>query len=425
MDEEKDMIMIRPRELMRLQIIQKIFGKQINQQEAAETLKLSDRQIRRIVKRVREEGEIGIVHRWRGKTGRHCINDKKKQKIIKIYRKTYTGFGPTLASEKMEEREGLKVNDETLRLWLIEEGLWKVKRHRKEKKRSWRARKKHVGEMVQLDGSHHGWLEDRGPKLVLMGYVDDADGDLYAEFHKYEGTEPAMSSLNGYIKKKGIPRSIYLDKHSTYKNNQKQKYKDWPFRDQEELTQFSRACKQLGIELIYANSPQAKGRVERMFETLQDRLVKEMRLEGIKTLKEANAFLKSYLPVFNKKFNVVARESGNLHTSARGLDLKEILSIQKEHVLRNDRTVKHENKLYQILNRTRARKVVVCRYLDGRIEIKNGKKRFQYKIIEERPKRVVPRKVKPRIRYIPPANSPWRRFKINEKPVKRKETAFI
>ncbi len=307
MDEEKDMIMIRPKELMRLQIIQKIFGKQINQQEAAETLKLSDRQIRRMVKRVREEGEKGIIHRWRGKTGRHCINDKEKQKIIKTYRRIYTGFGPTLASEKMEEREGLKVNDETLRLWLIEEGLWKVKRHRKEKKRSWRERKKHVGEMVQLDGSHHDWLEDRGPRLVLMGYVDDANGKGYAEFHEYEGTEPAMSSLNGYIKKNGIPRSIYLDKHSTYKNNQKQKYKDWPFRDQEELTQFSRACKQLGIELIYANIPQAKGRVERMFETLQDRLVKEMRLEGIKTLKEANSFLKKYLPIFNEKFNVLER----------------------------------------------------------------------------------------------------------------------
>lgn len=425
MDEEKDMIMIRSKELMRLQIIQKIFGKQINQQEAAETLKLSDRQIRRIVKRVSEEGETGIIHRWRGKTGRRRINEKEKQKIIKTYRGIYAGFGPTLASEKMEEREGLKVNDETLRLWLIEEGLWKVKRHRKEKKRSWRARKKHVGEMIQLDGSHHGWLEDRGPKLVVMGYIDDADGKVYAEFHKYEGTEPAMSSLNGYIKKNGIPRSIYLDKHSTYKNNQKQKYKDWPFRDQEELTQFSRACKQLGIELIYANSPQAKGRVERMFETLQDRLVKEMRLEGIKTLTEANSFLKKYLPAFNKKFSVLARESGDLHTSAKGLDLKEILSIQKEHVLRNDRTVKHENRLYQVLDRTRARKVVVHKYLNGRIEIKHGKNRFRYKIIKERPEKVVLRKVKPRIRYIPPANAPWRRFKINTNPLKRKEMASI
>ena len=181
----------------------------------------------------------------------------------------------------------------------------------------------------------------------------------------------------------------------------------------------------MGIELIYANSPQAKGRVERMFETLQDRLVKEMRLEGIKTLKEANAFLKRYLPIFNKKFNVQARESGNLHTSVKGLNLKEILSIQKEHVLRNDRTVKHKKQLYQVLDRTRARKVIVYKYFDGRIEIKHGEKRLQYKIIEERPKKVVLRKVKPRIRYIPPANSPWRSFKINAKPLKRKELAFI
>jgi hypothetical protein len=425
MDKEKDIIMIKPKELDRLKIIQKVLERQINQQIAAEKLRISDRQVRRIVRRVREEGETGITHRWRGKRGRHRIDETVKRKIIGIYRREYEGFGPTLASEKMEEREGLKINDETLRLWLIEEGLWRIKRQRKEKKRSWRARKGHVGEMVQMDGSHHDWLEVLGSKLVLMGYVDDATGRLYAKFYEYEGTKPAMESMRGYIKKHGIPRSIYLDKHSTYKNNQKYKYADWPFRDKEELTQFARACNQLGIELIYANSPQAKGRVERMFETLQDRLVKEMRLEGIKTLKEANAFLRKYLPIFNKKFNVSARESGDLHLSAEGVDLNEILSVQTEHVLRNDRTVKHKKRLYQVLNRTRAQKVVTHEYLNGRMEIKSGKDRLQYKVIEERPLKTIQRKVKPRTRYVPPVNSPWRRFKINTKPSKREELAFV
>ena len=344
MDNQKDILMVRAKELKRLEVIRKVLEKGINQQEAAEVLRLSDRQIRRIVKRVRKEGERGVIHRLRGEPSCHRIKEKIKDKIIKLYRASYGDFGPTLACEKMLEREGLKVCDETLRLWLIQEDLWQVKRQREVKKRSWRARKEHIGEMVQMDGSHHDWLEGRGPKLVLMGYIDDATGRVYAKFYDYEGTKPAMDSLKGYIKIHGIPTSIYLDKHSTYKTNKKERYKDWPFRDKEELTQFARGCKQLGIELIHAHSPQAKGRVERVFGTLQDRLVKEMRLEGIKTLKEANEFLKRYLSGFNKKFNVSAKESGDYHQSSRGFNLDEILSIQTAHVLRNDRTVVHEDR---------------------------------------------------------------------------------
>jgi len=277
------------------------------------------------------------------------------------------------------------------------------------KRRSWRARKEHVGEMIQMDGSHHEWLEGRGPKLVLMGYVDDATGRLYGKFYEHEGTHPAMDSLRGYVKKHGLPKSIYLDKHSTYKINKRERYKEWPFRDKEEITQFARSCRQLGIELKYAHSPQAKGRVERVFKTLQDRLVKELRLAKINTLAEANRELGRYLSVFNKKFTVAAKQSGDMHRSAAGGRLHEILSIQTEHVLRNDRTLVHEKQWYQVLNRTRVQKVMVHEYLNGRVEIRSGKNRLNHKQINNRPERIQQkRKVKPPNRHIPPKGSYWR-----------------
>ncbi len=411
MDKTEDIFMVKGKELKRLEVIRKVLEKVIDQQEAAEVLRLSDRQVRRIVKRVRKEGARGIIHRLRGKPSCHRIDEQLKQKVLGLYGKVYRDFGPTLACEKMEAREGLKVCDETLRLWLIEGGLWQVKRQRGIKKLSWRARKEHYGEMVQMDGSHHDWLEGRGPKLVLMGYVDDATSRVWGRFYEYEGTKPAMDSLRRYIQKQGIPTSIYLDKHSTYKVNKAQRYKDWPFRDKEELTQFARACKQLGIDLIHAHSPQAKGRVERTFGTLQDRLVKEMRLAQVRTLKEANVFLGSYLPRFNRKFNALAKEPGDYHRTPRGFALNEVLSIQTEHALRNDRTMVHDKKWYQILNRTRAQKVTVHEYLNGRIMIHDRHCQLQYKPIDKLPKekrRYYVRKTRGFNRYQAPRNSIWR-----------------
>ncbi len=413
MEDREGILMIRPDELKRYQLITKIFDKHINQQEAAEQLGLSDRQVRRIVKRVRVEGERGVIHRLRGLKGARRIPDAVRSRALELYCERYSGFGPTLASEKLLELDRLHVSDETLRLWLAAEGLWHVDKRRNLKKRTWRARKDKFGQMVQMDGSHHDWLEGRGPKLVLMGYIDDATGRIYGEFFDFEGTIPAMGSLKGYIEHSGIPSQIYLDKHSTYKNNRKYQYTDWPFRDEEELTQFARACRQLGIELIYAHSPQAKGRIERLFRTLQDRLVKEMRLLGIKSCKEANEFLAKYIEKHNAKFAVPALRKGNAH---RRLDkrmiLDEILSVQTEHVLRNDRTVIHERKLYQVKNRIRAQRVTVFEYINGRMAIKSGQTRLRFNPITERPH--IPPQIKQvrviqrRPRYVPPRNSPWR-----------------
>jgi hypothetical protein len=411
MDQNKDIFMMNRQEIQRYQIIRKVLDRQINQQEASEVLKLSDRQIRRIVRRVRVDGESGVVHRLRGSPGNRGIKESLKQKILKIYRSCYEDFGPTLASEKLLERDGLKVNDETLRLWLIKEALWQAKPRRIRKEFNWRERKHHFGEMVQMDGSHHDWLEGRGHKLVLMGYIDDATGRFYGKFYGYEGTMPAMDSLKSYIRQYGIPKSVYLDRHSTYKINRKYVYTDWPFRDKEELTQFGRACQQLGVELIYAHTPQAKGRVERVFKTLQDRLTKELRLNKAATCQEANDLLRRYLDGFNNKFQVTAKRRGDFHRSAdKRIDLDDILSVQTQRSLRNDRTVLHNNRWYQVLSRTRAQNVTIHDYLNGRVAIKHGNRRLDYKKIEGPVIRLKPRIFKAGIRkrYVPPKDSYWR-----------------
>ena len=413
MDATKDILMITQEEIQRYQVIQKIFDKDINQKEAAEYLGLSDRQIRRIVRRVRKDGERGVIHRLRGAKGCRRLDASFKSRVLELYHGQYADFGPTLASEKLLERQKIKICDETLRLWLVRAGLWQVRQRKKPKERTWRARKEHLGQMVQMDGSHHDWLEGRGPKLCLMGYIDDATSRFYGRFYEYEGTLPAMGSLKAYIKLYGIPKSIYLDKHSTYRTNKKRRYTDWPFRDKEELTQFARACKQLGIELIYAHSPQAKGRVERVFRTHQHRLVKELRLAGAKTCTEANGVLGRYLWPFNRKFQVPAQSKGDWHRSLDPkVDLDQILSVQTKHPLRNDRTIIHNRRWFQVLTRTRADNVTVHENLNGRMDIKYGQARLAYKPIKgPLPKVIEPKpcRLSPRRRYVPPPGSYWRR----------------
>ena len=420
MDNERDVFMMSRKEIKRLQVIRKVIDKQIKQKEAAEYFGISSRQVRRIVNRVLKDGEEGIVHKLRGKEGNRKIGFAFKQKVLELYKKNYWDFGPVLAAEKLQERDGIKVNDETLRLWLIKADLWQLNKQKKPKDRTRRERREHFGQMTQMDGSNHDWLEGRGPKIVLMGYIDDATNRFHGQFYDYEGTMPAMGGLKGYIKRYGLPGSLYLDKHSTYKNNQKQRYTDWPFRDEEALTQFSRACKQLGIEVIFAHSPQAKGRIERVFKTLQDRLVKELRLGQINTLEDANRLLKAYLPIFNKKFEVLAKGSSDFHREVdQRLNLDDILSVQTECFLRNDRTVVLDKQWYQILTTTRAQRIVHYKHLNGQISIKYGKTKLAFKLIEApAPKAYQP--VVPRFKVrgikIPAKNHSWRmNFDIRKK----------
>ena len=407
----KDIIMVRQRELKRLHVIQKVLERVIKQVEAAEILSLSSRQIRRIIKRIRMEGEKGVIHKSRGKPSNRRIPGKIREKVIKLYRSQYSDFGPMLATEKLLERDGIGINDETLRRWLLETGDWKRTRKRRSH-RQWRERKHHYGEMIQMDGSHHDWFEGRGARCVLMGFIDDATGRVFGRFYEYEGTVPAMESFKGYIQKHGLPMSVYLDKHTTYKSTAKASIEE-QLNDSPALSEFERVLKELGVEVIHANSPQAKGRIERLFGTFQDRLVKEMRLRGIRTIEEANRFLEEYLPLYNSRFAVCPKEKDNLHRPVgRGVNLDAILCIKTERTLRNDFTVAHNHKLFQIEDKVRGAKVMVQDRLDGSLVMTYKGQRLRFREITTRP--VKEQKEQPvivRIRkpYTPPSDHPWRR----------------
>ncbi|MCK4262315.1 ISNCY family transposase, partial [bacterium] len=384
--ERKDIIMMSVEEARRVNIVNQVIEELITQKKAAEIIGVSYRQTERLVARVREEGNRGIIHKSRGKPSNRAIDEQARAKAIQLCKEEYPDFGPTLASEKLCELNKIKVYHDTLRRWLIDTDKDKWEWQRKARPhRQWRQRKDYFGEMVQVDGSHHDWLEGRGPWLILMGYIDDATGITFGRFYDYEGTMPAMDSLMRYIGKYGVPQSIYLDKHSTYKSPKKQTIEE-QLRNEVPLSQFERAAKELGIIIIHANSCQAKGRVERGFKTHQDRLIKEMRLAGIKTKDEANEFLGTYyLAKHNKKFSISPAKEANGHRKAPGKkELKRILCIQTKRHLGNDAVIRHDNKFYQIedIPRRRIKAVMVEDRLDGSMHVRNNGSYFKYREID-------------------------------------------
>jgi transposase len=409
----KDIIMLSQQELTRVHIVHKILNKELKHKEASKILSLSERHIRRIVGRVKDEGDQGIAHKSRGKPSNRRFPLKLKNKALKCYRRSYSDFGPTLASEKLFEREKIKVHQETLRNWLIEAGDWKRVRKTRSH-RQWRERRHHFGEMVQVDGSHHDWFEQRGPRCVLMGYIDDATGNTFGRFYPYEGTFPAMDSFKRYIKKHGIPLNLYLDKHSTYKSTAKPTIEDM-LSNARPLSEFERAMKEFSVKVIHADSPQAKGRVERLFRTLQDRLVKEMRLEKISTIEAANKFLIKYLPKYNKKFAVKPANHSNLHREIpNGTNLDGILCRKTQRVLRNDLTVEYNNKLYQIKDKVNARKIVIEERISGRKIMTYRNKVLKFKEITlraQKQQKLIHNGHKKSLRYVPPVDHPWNNVK--------------
>lgn len=396
----EDMVMLRQRELKRLQVIHKVLEGTLTQRDAADLIPLSERQIRRIVARIREEGDEGIRHRSRGRPSHRKLSKRLKDRIVHLYRTTYADFGPTLFTEKLEERHRVSISRETVRTWLLQEGLWE-KHHRRKLHRLWRERKEHYGEMLQMDGSHHDWFEGRGPACVLMAYIDDATGRVYARFYDYEGTIPAMDSFRRYSTTYGLPMSVYFDKHTTYKSPAKRE-------ETEPKSQFGRALAELGIRTRHAHSPQAKGRIERLFKTFQDRLVKEMRLRSISTIPEANRFLISYLPAHNRRFSVPPKKQEDLHRPAT-VDLDTILCIKNERTLKNDHTITYKGRLYQVESRTREKKVVMEELIDGRMRIRDKGNILSFHEIRQRP--VPPEKGRPFIPkgkgHRPPADHAW------------------
>lgn len=412
----EDIVKMSQKELRRLHVIRKVLDGELYQVEAAGLLSLSFRQAGRLTKRVRVEGETGLAHKSRGRLSGRRFPEEIKERVIRLYRDKYHDFGPTFAGEKLFERDGIRLSDETLRLWLIESGDWRKGRRRRTH-RQWRERKGCFGEMLQMDGSHHDWLEGRGPELVFMGCIDDATNNIYGRFYDYEGAIPAMDSFKRYARRYGLPQSVYLDRHSTCKSTARPTIED-DLADRKPMSQFERALKEIGVKVIHAMSPQAKGRVERLFKTLQDRLVKEMRLVGIKTKEEANRFLTGYVPRHNKRFGRKPAVGANLHSPlAKGFDMDGVLCVKTERALRNDFTVAHEGRLYQILDCVNTKRVMVEERLNDSTLMTHNNRVLRFKEILSRPEKPKgPFTYKPRKKYIPPKDHPWRKYPLTPKP---------
>ena len=379
----KDLITLSQEEHDRLQIIRKVMKREISQVEAADLLNISDRQVRTLVGKVREKGAKGMAHGNRGQESPRKMARAEEGRIAGIIKDKYWDFGPTFAAEKLWEKDKIKVSKEKLRQVMIDAEIWRV-RHRKGNVHQWRERKHFSGELVQMDGSHHDWLEGRGPKLVLMGYIDDARNEVFGRFYDYEGIWPAMDSLEGYIRLYGIPRALYLDKLSTYKTTRPADL-DELLRGEEAQTQFERAGKELGINIIHAESPQAKGRIERLWGTLQDRLTKEMRLAGITSLEEANAFLPGFTLRYNARFARAPQDPNSAWmTLPADLDANYYFAVRESRKVRADHCISFSGRILQLLPDPKGRglvdeSVTVHTVPEGAIHLYHGRQPIPYR----------------------------------------------
>ena len=400
-------------ESLRAQTLERVVKEDLLLKDAALILQLSYPQAKRLFKRFKAEGQAGLIHRLYGKPSNRAFDDHTKQAILKLYRERYPDFGPTLAAEKLTE-VGYAIDHETLRQWLIQESLWEKHRQRS-RHRSWRQRRAHFGELVQMDGSFHHWFEERGEESCLMNMVDDATGVTLSLMSEEETTAAAMTLLWKWIESFGIPAALYTDRKNVYVPDEKTALKA-SLQGEESLTQFGRACKKLGIRIIKAHSPQAKGRVERSNQTYQDRLVKELRLADICDLACANEFLYAgFLQQLNAKFAVEAREEEDFHRLARGLDLASIFCIEEERSLSPDWMVRFDNGFYQLKRQSQyepARgKVFVRKYLSGELHFNYRGEEIAYEKLAERPVRISKSRMpnQPKREYKPSPDHPWRK----------------
>ncbi|MBU0568952.1 ISNCY family transposase [bacterium] len=404
-------------ELTKCEVISKLLGGSINGTDASKQLNLSIRHIRRLKAKVKVSGAAGLIHGNRGQESNRKIKSEIIKKAVEHLKTKYLGFDPTHASEKLDENNNIQLGKETVRQIMIKEKLWTVKPRKQPKQyRSWRARKDNYGKMQQFDGSYHLWLEDRAEELCLLLSVDDATGKItHAKFDYNEGVIAVFKFWTEYINKHGLPTSIYLDKFSTYKINHPS-----AVDNKELMTQFQRATKQVGINLITAHSAQAKGRVERMNKTLQNRLVKEMRLANISTVEDANKFLQEYIPKFNDKFSVVPARRANLHKTVDKTlkeKLPQIFSRQEQRQIQNDYTIRFKTKYFQLNQEqpTTAYKkdtVIIEEHLNGEIKINLKEHYLNYTVLPERPKKIINIKLhairRKQSDWKPPINHPWR-----------------
>ncbi len=411
------------REEEKLEVIHNVLANKITNGRAAAMLDISTRQVKRLKNKVREQGYLAIIHKLKGKQSNHHIEEEIKEKALTVIKDWYSDFKPTFATEKLGERHGIHISRETTRRWMTKEGLWKPRKQKQQNYHSWRPRKEYYGELQQFDGSYHHWFENRyvdedsnSIEVCLLASIDDASGKITkAVFAANEGVEAVFIFWKEYIQEQGKPLAIYLDKFSTYKINHKS-----AVDNKDLITQFQRAMQDLGIQLITAHSPQAKGRVERLFGTLQDRLVKELRLAQINTPKQGNIFLKDiFLPKFNNRFTIPPQKEGDVHRSLSKVDKENInrtLSVQSERRISNDFTIRFKSRWYQLAEvqptTIRARdKVIVEEWLNQTVHFSLKEKYLNFIVLPERPEKV---KNNPtiltshKLNWKPPPDHPWK-----------------
>lgn len=414
---KRTLITMSVREIERAEAISQLAEKLIREKDAAAKLFLSTRQVRRLRAAFKKEGGLGLIHKNRGRPSNNRIPDKIRERIKTIVIAKYSDFGPTFAGEKLAGNHNLDYSKETIRRIMTDAEIWRP-RKQKAHHREWRERKECLGEMVQFDGSDHDWFEGRNKEMercTLLAHIDDATGKLMgAVFAKNESLREVFKATKKYLLTHGKPVSLYLDCHSIYKKNQQS------MLDRGSLTQFERAMEELDTEVIHARSPQAKGRVERLFGTLQDRLVKEMRLRGINDLETANQFLDDFfIADFNRRFAKEPKRRADLHRriNLQKENLDQILSRQEKRFVNNDYTIWYKRKLLQLekiqpTTVLRRDKVTVEERMNGEIKIRLRNKYLNFHQIYIKPRQelfITALTKEPKKPWIPPQNHPWRR----------------
>jgi transposase len=407
------------RELERAEVMGRVASGDLGLQHAAQMLGLSYRQTKRVWRRYREHGGEGLKHGNAGRESNRGKGKKLQRRVLSLIQRKYSGteaerFGPTLAAEHLAEEDGIGIDHETLRRWMLEAGLWS-RRRRRQKHCQRRERKPHFGELVQLDGSFHDWLEERGPRGCLMNMVDDATSTTEARMGKEETLWAAVGVLRAWITRYGVPRALYTDWKNVY---QRKATPGEQLRGEAPVTQFGRMCQKLGIRIIAASSPQAKGRVERNHGTHQDRLIKKLRRRGIASYEAANQFLQDqYLPQHNRRFARPAAQAEDYHRcrpSAR--ELQQIFRLESERVISNDWVIRHAGRCWQLRPGARRygptkSKALVCEYEDGRVEVYYRGQRIPLHEIAE-PVRRTPEPSSPAARIVlrkkAKPDHPWR-----------------
>ena len=406
------------KELDRLDIVKRCADKTLSQDCGSKNLNISDRHLRRLVSSFRLHGVDGLISKHRGKPPNNKISDAVRTQALSLIHEKYSDFGPTLAHEYLTEQHGFKLSVETLRQWMIADGIWKAKQTKCKVHQS-RERRPCYGELIQIDGSPHDWFEDRADKSSLLVFIDDATGKLMTcHFSPSESTESYMHALSYYLDLHGRPLALYSDKHGVFKVNHKGK--------EHELTQFGRAIKEFGIDPIFAKTPQAKGRVERVNKTLQDRLVKALRLANISSIEEANKFLPTFIKDFNNRFSVEPRSEENVHRPLQHNKTEKlsVLSIQTTRKLTKNLTISYNCTEFQLVGygkgyRLQHKDITVCEHFNGDIELHCVGKKLDYKCFKRgtAPKIVsrkelhsvmIAIKAKNKTKYKPAINHPWR-----------------